>query len=263
MAEIIIFIFSGIFIGIAAGLFGLGGGLVIVPVVTYCLVYFSNTPFDQAIIIGISTSLASMVITGAMAAYAHSKNNNVDHRIIKRLFPGLILGSIAIGFFIKSFPGDLLKYFFIFYAFAIAYKLFKHQEVLKKNTLPSRLLSNVISFIFSIISGIVGIGGATLFVPFLIKNNIPPKLAIGTSSVLGFFIGLSASIAIYVGYLYSGLNDQLTFGFIYTPAILFLTLPSLIFIKLSAGWLLKLDDLLIKRLFGLLLIIIGIMMLLN
>jgi len=263
MAEIIIFIFSGIFIGIAAGLFGLGGGLVIVPVVTYCLVYFSNTPFDQAIIIGISTSLASMVITGAMAAYAHSKNNNVDHRIIKRFFPGLILGSTAIGFFIKSFPGDLLKYFFIFYAFAIAYKLFKHQEVLKKNTLPSRLLSNVISFIFSIISGIVGIGGATLFVPFLIKNNIPPKLAIGTSSVLGFFIGLSASIAIYVGYLYSGLNDQLTFGFIYTPAILFLTLPSLIFIKLSAGWLLKLDDLLIKRLFGLLLIIIGIMMLLN
>ena len=263
MAEIIIFIFSGIFIGIAAGLFGLGGGLVIVPVVTYCLVYFSNTPFDQAIIIGISTSLASMVITGAMAAYAHSKNNNVDHRIIKRFFPGLILGSIAIGFFIKSFPGDILKYFFIFYAFAIAYKLFKHQEVLKKNTLPSRLLSNVISFIFSIISGIVGIGGATLFVPFLIKNNIPPKLAIGTSSVLGFFIGLSASIAIYVGYLYSGLNDQLTFGFIYTPAILFLTLPSLIFIKLSAGWLLKLDDLLIKRLFGLLLIIIGIMMLLN
>ena len=263
MAEIIIFIFSGIFIGIAAGLFGLGGGLVIVPVVTYCLVYFSNTPFDQAIIIGISTSLASMVITGAMAAYAHSKNNNVDHRIIKRFFPGLILGSIAIGFFIKSFPGDLLKYFFIFYAFAIAYKLFKHQEVLKKNTLPSRLLLNVISFIFSIISGIVGIGGATLFVPFLIKNNIPPKLAIGTSSVLGFFIGLSASIAIYVGYLYSGLNDQLTFGFIYTPAILFLTLPSLIFIKLSAGWLLKLDDLLIKRLFGLLLTIIGIMMLLN
>ena len=51
MAEIIIFIFSGVFIGIAAGLFGLGGGLMIVPVVTYCLVYFSNTPFDQAIII--------------------------------------------------------------------------------------------------------------------------------------------------------------------------------------------------------------------
>ena len=104
MAEIIIFIFSGVFIGIAAGLFGLGGGLMIVPVVTYCLVYFSNTPFDQAIIIGVSTSLASMVITGAMAAYAHSKNNNVDHAIIKRFIPGLIIGSLTIGFFIKSVP---------------------------------------------------------------------------------------------------------------------------------------------------------------
>ena len=263
MAEIIIFIFSGVFIGIAAGLFGLGGGLMIVPVVTYCLVYFSNTPFDQAIIIGVSTSLASMVITGAMAAYAHNRNHNVDHAMIKRFIPGLIIGSLTIGFFIKSIPGDLLKYFFILYAFTIAYKLFKHQEVFKKSTLPNWLLSNVISFIFSIISGIVGIGGATLFVPFLVKNNIPPKLAIGTSSVLGFFIGLSASIAIYVGYLYSGLNNPQTIGFIYKPAILFLTLPSLIFIKLSAGWLLKLDDLLIKRLFSLLLVVIGIMMLLN
>jgi len=263
MAEIIIFIFSGIFIGIAAGLFGIGGGLMIVPVVTYCLVYFSNTPFDQAIVIGVSTSLASIVITGAMAAYAHSKNNNIDHAMIKRFIPGLILGSLTIGFFIKSFPGDLLKYFFIFYTFTVAYKLFIHQEVLKKSILPNQFFSNVISFIFSVVSGIVGIGGATLFVPFFIKNNIPPKLAIGTSSVLGFFIGLSASIAIYLGYLFSGMNNPQTFGFIYTPAILFLTLPSLIFIKLSAGWLLKLDDLLIKRLFSLLLIIIGIMMLLN
>ncbi|MBT6355859.1 MAG: TSUP family transporter, partial [Nitrosomonadales bacterium] len=74
MLEVFIFIFSGIFIGIAAGLFGLGGGLMIVPVVTYCLTYFSNLPLEQAIVIGISTSLASMVITGAMAAYAHTKN---------------------------------------------------------------------------------------------------------------------------------------------------------------------------------------------
>ena len=84
MLEIIIFIFSGIFIGIAAGLFGLGGGLMIVPVVTYCLIYFSNLLFDEAIVIGISTSLASMVITGAVAAYAHSKNNNVNYEIIKK-----------------------------------------------------------------------------------------------------------------------------------------------------------------------------------
>ena len=78
MIEPIIFIFTGILIGIAAGLFGLGGGLIIVPVVTYSLMSFSNTPLDQAILSGISTSLASMVLTGAMAAYAHTKNKNID-----------------------------------------------------------------------------------------------------------------------------------------------------------------------------------------
>ncbi|MBT4182448.1 MAG: sulfite exporter TauE/SafE family protein [Nitrosomonadales bacterium] len=263
MAEIIIFIFSGVTIGIAAGLFGLGGGLIIVPVVTYCLVYFSGTPFNEAIIIGVSTSLASIIITGAMAAYAHTKNHNVDYSVVKRFIPGLIMGSVAVGFFFKNIPGDFLKHVFILYAFFIAFKLIKHQKIFKQSTLPNRWLSNTISFLFSIISGIVGIGGATLFVPFFIKNNIAPKLAIGTSSVLGFFIGLCASIAIYIGYLSSGLNNQITFGFVYIPAILFLTFPSLIFIKLSAGWLLKLDDLLIKKLFSLLLITIGILMLFN
>ena len=73
MIEASIFIFTGFFIGVAAGLFGLGGGLIIVPVVTYSLISFSKIPLDQAILAGISTSLASMVITGAMATYAHTK----------------------------------------------------------------------------------------------------------------------------------------------------------------------------------------------
>ena len=101
MIEILIFIISGIFIGIAAGLFGLGGGLLIVPVVTYSLVYFSNIAFTEAILIGIGTSLASMVLTGAIAVYAHNNNKNIDYAIIKKFAPGILLGSIFIGLTIK------------------------------------------------------------------------------------------------------------------------------------------------------------------
>ena len=97
MMEILIFIISGIFIGIAAGLFGLGGGLLIVPVVTYSLVYFSSIAFTEAILIGIGTSLASMVLTGAMAVYVHNNNENIDYAIIKKFAPGILLGSIFIG----------------------------------------------------------------------------------------------------------------------------------------------------------------------
>lgn len=262
MIELIIFVISGIFIGIAAGLFGLGGGLIIVPVVTYSLSYFSNIPLNQAILYGISTSLASMVLTGGMAFYAHNKNNNINYEIIKKFIFGLMLGALLIGSIIKFIPGTSLKNFFIIYTFYISYKIFNHKSYLNKSVMPNKFISNLIGFCFSIVSGLVGIGGATLFVPYLIKKNIPSKLAIGTSSVLGLFIGLGASIAIFISSLFSIESNHFLLGFIYLPAILFLTLPSLIFVKLSAGWLLKISEEVINKLFSLLLIMIGLVMLL-
>ena len=263
MIEPIIFIFSGIIIGVAAGLFGLGGGLIIVPVVTYSLIFFSNIPLEQSIIIGVSTSLASMVLTGAMATYAHTQNKNVNCTVIYKFIIGVIIGALLVGYLIKMLPGHIIKNFFIIYTFFIAYKTYTHKINLTKSVLPNNFISNIVGFFFSIISGLLGIGGATLFVPYLIKNNIPAKLAIGTSSALGFLIGLAASISIFIGSLYSVSTNNSMFGFIYLPAILFLTLPSLIFVKLSANWLLKISDENVKKLFSCLLLIIGLLMLLN
>jgi len=262
--EPIIFIFTGILIGIAAGLFGLGGGLIIVPVVTYSLMSFSNTPLDQAILSGISTSLASMVLTGAMAAYAHTKNKNIDYKIIHKFIIGILLGALSIGYIINIFPGQMLKNFFIVYTFVIAYRTYTHRTNLSNNSpIPNNFVSNLVGFIFSIISGLVGIGGATLFVPYLIRKNIPAKLAIGTSSALGFLIGLGASISIFISSLYFVPINNSMFGFVYLPAILFLTLPSLILVRLSANWLLKISDANVKKLFSSILFIIGLLMLFN
>ena len=108
MIEAFIFIFTGALTGIAAGLFGLGGGLIIVPVVTYSLISFSYIPLDQAIFSGISTSLASMVVTGAMATYAHTKNKNIDYKIINKFIIGVILGALLVGYIINLFPGKIL-----------------------------------------------------------------------------------------------------------------------------------------------------------
>jgi len=264
LIELIIFIFTGILTGMAAGLFGLGGGLIIVPVVTYSLISFSNTPLDSAILSGISTSLASMVLTGAMATYAHTKNKNIDCKIIHRFVIGIIFGSLLIGYIINIFPGQMLKNFFIIYTFFIAYKIQTHKKKFISNPIiHNNLMSNFVGFIFAIISGLVGIGGATLFVPFLIRNNIPAKLAIGTSSALGFLIGLVASISIFISSLYVDPINNSMFGFIYLPAILFLTLPSLIFVQLSANWLLNISDFNVKKLFSSMLLIIGLLMLLN
>lgn len=263
MIESIIFIFTGVVIGISAGLFGLGGGLVIVPVVTYSLMVFSNIPLDQAILIGISTSLASMVLTGAMATHAHTLNNNVNYDIVLKFIIGIILGSLLVGYIIEILPGHLLKIFFIVYTFFIAYKTYTHKTNTHKSTFSNNFISNIVGFLFSSISAIVGIGGATLFVPYLIKKDVPAKLAIGTSSALGFLIGLGASVSILINSLNSATINDSMFGFIYLPAILFLTLPSLIFVRLSANWLLKISEVNVKKLFSCMLFSIGLLMLLN
>jgi len=264
MIEAFIFIFTGALTGVAAGLFGLGGGLIIVPVVTYSLISFSNISFNQAILSGICTSLASMVITGAMATYIHTKNKNIDYKIINKFVIGVVFGALLIGFIINIFPGEILKNLFIIYTFFIAFRIYAEKNnVIKNSSLPNNFVSNLIGFIFSIISGLVGIGGATLFVPFLIRNNIPAKLAIGTSSALGFLIGLGASISIFLSSLYLEEINNSMFGFVYLPAILFLTVPSLIFVPLSANWLLKISDANVKKLFSSMLLIIGLLMLLN
>jgi len=264
MIEAFIFIFTGALTGIAAGLFGLGGGLIIVPVVTYSLISFSNISFNQAILSGICTSLASMVITGAMATYIHTKNKNIDYKIINKFVIGVVFGALLIGFIINIFPGEILKNLFIIYTFFIAFRIYAEKNnVIKNSSLPNNFVSNLIGFIFSIISGLVGIGGATLFVPFLIRNNIPAKLAIGTSSALGFLIGLGASISIFLSSLCLEEINNSMFGFVYLPAILFLTVPSLIFVPLSANWLLKISDANVKKLFSSMLLIIGLLMLLN
>ena len=264
MIEAFIFIFTGAITGIAAGLFGLGGGLIIVPVITYSLISFSNIPLEQAILTGISTSLASMVITGAMATYAHTKNKNINYKIIHKFIVGIIFGSSLIGYIINIFPGQMLKNFFIIYTFFIAYSIYTHKPLFNNNsTIKNNFISNLTGFFFSIISGLIGIGGATLFVPFLIKNNVPAKLAIGTSSALGFLIGLGASISIFISSLYFKPMNNYLFGFVYLPAIIFLTLPSLIFVQLSANWLLKISDENVKKLFSSMLLIIGLLMLLN
>ena len=258
--EIIIFLFSGIFIGVIAGLFGLGGGLLIVPVLTYSLIFFSKIPLEQAILIAISTALASMVMTGAVAVYAHKNNNNISLTIIKRFLVGLILGSLIVGFSIDLIPGDYLRAGFIIYVFFTAYRMFVDRRTTNRPSLPSFMKANIIGFFFALISGVLGIGGGTLFTPYLIKRDVPSKLAIGTSSAFGFFIGLFTSITVFINSTAFELNSLPLIGYVYVPAILFLTLPSLLFVKISAGWLIKLSDDCAKKWFASLLIIIGVLM---
>src|SRR6056300_908638 len=76
MIEVLILCSTGILVGFLAGLFGIGGGLIIVPVVTFLMIHFYNFPGADAYAYGIGSSMLSIIFTGSIATYFHIKNNN-------------------------------------------------------------------------------------------------------------------------------------------------------------------------------------------
>jgi uncharacterized membrane protein YfcA len=264
MNEIFILITAGIFVGVLVGMFGIGGGIIIVPVITFILIGFHNYSFNDALITGIATSLASIIFSGFVSTFSHHINKNIDWYIVRKFFFGVALGSTLVGFYLPQFPINFIRYTFAFYTFFAAYKILFPQQVFKKK-LPAHFIhSNLIGLCFASISGLIGIGGGTLFVPYLNSKNISMKLSIGVASCLGLFIGLCSSITMLLSWgLASPNNKVLMLGPIYMPAIVFLTLPSLIFIKLSIEWLQKISDASLRRGFACFLIFIGFMMILK
>ena len=264
MIEILILLSTGIFVGFLAGLFGIGGGLIIVPIVTFLMIHFYDLPYADAYAYGIGSSMLSIIFTGSMATFFHFKNNNFNFSNVSNVIGYLFFGSLIGSYIIHFANFYFLKYFFIFYCFFSAVKLLNRANLL--NFLYSLPLK-IISFIFGVISSLVGIGGGTLFVPYFEAKKIDIKLAISSSSLLGVVIGFGTILGFVSQNLFLDtsrlLNSFFDYGNIYIKSFIFLTLPSIVTIFISTKLLASLSQNIIKKLFACLLIIIGIISLYN
>ncbi len=261
MTELIILILTGSLIGILSGLMGIGGGLIIVPLLTFVLMYFHDVAFDQAMIMAIGTSLASIIFTSAMSSYFHKKRNNMDWSIAVNYIPGVLLGASIMALIIPHLNIAFIKHSFVIYTFIASYEVVKSPKIKSLVRLPTLILANFYGFIIGSISTMIGIGGGTMFVPYFIYHKVNPRLAVALSSSLGIFIGLGATF----GFIKNGLHinhlPQFSIGYIYLPGLLIITSSSLIFVRLATKWIHQISVLSLKRIFACLLFLIGLSML--
>lgn len=253
----------GVFVGFFAGLFGIGGGLVLVPVLGFLFEAQHLTTPDHLHLLALGTSMAAIILSAAISAYTHHRHGAVNFAIVRDITPGLLLGT-ALGALLASHiaPVYLTAFFALFVYFAALQMLLGRKPQIQR-PLPGRWAMTGVGTGIGAISSLVSIGGGTLSVPFMLRHSIPLKQAIGTSAALGLPIAIGGTL----GYVATGLAVSSlphgAVGYVYLPALLLVALGSMTTTPLGARATHRFPLKLLRRGFAVLLLVLATKMLLQ
>lgn len=252
----------GGFAGVLAGLLGVGGGLIIVPALV-SLFAAQQLPAGYILHLALGTSLASIMFTSMSSMRAHHKRGAVDWRIVGRITPGILAGTLFGSWVVAQLSTGFLKGCFVLFLYYVALQIFLDIRPKAHRQLPGTGGIFGVGGVIGGVSSLVGIGGGSMSVPFMLWCNVPLHRAIGTSAAIGFPIALAGTIGYAVnGSAINGL-PSLSFGFIYLPALVGITVASVLTAPLGAHLAHSLPVARVKKGFALLLIIMGTRMLLG
>lgn len=260
--EFIIYLLLGSAAGVLAGLFGVGGGLIIVPVLVFS---FSSQGFAPEILthLAVGTSLATIVFTSINSIREHHRRGAVQWHLFRWLTPGILAGAAVGGVTAALINGPALQKIIGVFAICMAIQLALNLTPKAARPAPKRAELVAAGGVIGWASAIFGIGGGSLTVPFLVWRSVPIQKAVATSAACGFPIAFAGAVV----FMFTGWQDsqlpQWSIGFVYLPALLGIALTSVFFARFGAKLAHKLPPLLLKRLFALLLTIVGLSFLLN
>jgi len=260
MIELVTYIGLGVIAGLLAGLLGVGGGIVIVPMLTFTFA-LQHLPQENIQHLALGTSLATIVFTSIASFRAHHAKGAVNWQVVRQITPGILTGTFSGSWIAAHLSGNFLKGFFVLFTFFVAWQLLSDVAPKASRQVPGRVgLFGTGTFI-GCISSLVGIGGGSMSVPFLIWCNLQARVAIGTSAAIGFPIALSGTL----GFLLNGLHapglPHYSIGYIYLPALAGIAVTSYLTAPLGAKLAHNLPVSKLKKGFAILLIATGIKML--
>ncbi|MDL2274923.1 sulfite exporter TauE/SafE family protein [Desulfosarcina sp. OttesenSCG-928-G10] len=254
------YLLVGAVAGILAGLLGIGGGLVIVPMLIFC---FAGERLPDAMImhLALGTSLASIMFTSVSSFWAHHKRGAVHWDVVKKIVIGIFTGTFIGSCIAAQLSTRFLKGFFVVFLYYVAIQMLANKKPKASRHIPGYPAMFGVGNVIGAVSSLVGIGGGTLSVPFMVWCNMPVHHAIGTSAAIGFPIAIAGTI----GYICNGLAvpdlPARCLGYIYLPALLGIVLASVLTAPLGVWLAHRLPVNGLKRVFAVLLLIVGSKML--
>jgi uncharacterized protein len=256
--ELIIYLLIGAIAGFTAGLFGVGGGLIVVPIL---YIVFTQLNYDPSVIMhmAVGTSLATIVVTSISSVTAHHKKGAVMWKVVANLAPGLVIGSFFGAGIADLLSGQGLQLLIGFFAVWVAYKMFSGAEkpIDPTKSLPSSGKQMMVGGGIGIASAIFGIGGGSLTVPFLSRCGVVMQKAVATSAACGLPIAVAGAL----GFMWFGHQAKVevpnTIGYVHIYAFIGISVMSFITAKLGAKVAHTLSPAMLKKCFAGLLVSVG------
>ena len=254
--EFVLYLGLGAAAGVLAGLFGVGGGIIIVPVL---VLTFAAQGFDSQVLthLAVGTSLATIVFTSINSVLEHQRKGAVRWPIFAWMSVGILAGAAVGALTASAIAGPMLQRIIGVFAILIAIQMGFDLRPKAQGSVPGKPGLVAAGGVIGWASAIFGIGGGSLTVPFLTWRSVPMQQAVATSSACGLPIAVASALSfMIIGWDKPNLPEW-SLGFIYLPAMVGIALTSMFFARFGARLAHRLSPRLLKRLFALLLLCVG------
>ena len=254
------FLLLGSFVGFVAGLLGVGGGGIMVPLLTTIFIH-QGVPIDQVVHLALGTSMASIIFTSLSSLRAHHARGGVIWKVVKGMAAGILVGTFLATFIAVAVSSLYLAIFFSVFMAFVAVQMFIDKKPKPDKAIAGRGELLLAGTGIGAISALVSIGGGSLTVPYLVWRNIEIRKAIGTSAAIGLPIALAGTIGYAINGWANTSPENYTLGFVYLPAVLLISITSVLTAPYGVKMAHRLPVAVLKKVFAVLLVLLSIKML--
>jgi uncharacterized membrane protein YfcA len=260
MLEVVLAcLITGVVVGWLAGLLGIGGGVIIVPVLSYLLMTYMDAPLSQAMPMAIATSLSTIIFTGFSSARAHFKLGNIAGPIVVYCGAGVAMGAILGAQVASRVDGEKLTVIFSGLLLLIAANMLIGKIKTREHT-PERTALVGVGTGAGVLSALMGIGGGAVLVPALCWFGVALRTAIGCAAAGGLIVAVFGTLSFIVAGLDLSSSVSHTVGYVFLPATISISATSIIFAPLGAKFGQRIDTTSLKKFFACFLVVVSIRM---
>lgn len=252
----------GAAVGFFAGLLGIGGGAIMVPLLVM-LFEAQGLPREHILHLAVGSGMATILLTSVSSVRAHAARGALRWDLIKAMTPGILIGGLIGAAVAGAIPTRLFAVLFCVVVYIASANMLLERRPAAARTAPGALGMFGAGFLISAASAFAAIGGAFMTVPFMLYCNVPLLQAIGCAAAIGFPIALAGTVGfIGSGFAHGGLPAW-SLGYVYLPAVLGIGITSVLFAPIGAALAHRLKTRTLRRIFAALLFTMATKMLIQ